>query len=197
MLFTQYFPLSTGPVLLSLPCDFCHCTQAQIPFDCILAGGLPVPASNQFLHTALRLHYANHLPEIYTWSYLYLFSTVFAWDRQHFPIISAAWIIHLQLSTPNQCLAPLLPRSCSVSYCPHKKDIHSQFRCVTPAPSRQTLWFSCQQHSLFNPLPKLFRIPRHLRCMMKSSLFQRVLWRLFQSPSKPSTVFFSPYCLSV
>ena len=43
MFFTQYFPLSSGPVPLTIPCYFCQCVQAQIPLDAQLGSGQLVP----------------------------------------------------------------------------------------------------------------------------------------------------------
>ena len=110
MFFTQYFPLSSGHVPLTIPCYFCQCVQAQIPLDAQLGSGQPVPASINFLHTALlRQHYANHFRESLTWSYLQFSPPASAKDRQHFSLLAAAWIILLQLLTLNQRLATVLP----------------------------------------------------------------------------------------
>ena len=43
MFFTEYFPLSSGPVPLTILCYFCQCVQAQIPLDAQLGSGQPVP----------------------------------------------------------------------------------------------------------------------------------------------------------
>ena len=143
MHFTQYFPLSTGPILLSISCYFCQCTQAQIPFDCMLGAGLPVLpvlASIRFRHTAhLQQHYANHLPDVLIWAYLSLSTPTSARDRQHFSLLSAAWIIHLQLLTVNERLAPFLPQcrsSHQLAKVPVRNSSTSTSTTVTPAPSR-------------------------------------------------------------
>ena len=110
MFFTQYFPLSSDPVPLTIPCYFCWCVQAQFPLDAQLGSGQPVPASINFFHTALlRQHYANHFPESLTWSYLQFSRPASAKNRQHLSLIAAAWLIHLQLLTLNQRLATVLP----------------------------------------------------------------------------------------
>ena len=110
MFFTQYFPLSSGPVPLTIPCYFCQCVEAQIPLDALLGSGQPVPASNNFFRTALlRQHYANHFSESLIWSYLQFSPPASAKDHQHFSFLAAAWIIHLQLLTLNQRLATNLP----------------------------------------------------------------------------------------
>ena len=144
MFFTQYFPLSSGSVPLTLPCYFCQCAQAQIPLESVLGSGQPVPASINFLHTALlRQHYANHLPEVLTWSYLHITPPVSERDSQHFSLLAAAWIIHLQLLTVNQRLAPVLPQR-RLSAASALQPITAPVRTVstsssvtlTPAPSR-------------------------------------------------------------
>ena len=110
MFFTQYFPLSSGPVPPTIPCYFRQCVQAQIPLDAQLGSGQPVPASINFLHTALlRQHYANHFPESLTWSFLQFSPLASATDRQQLSLLAGAWIIHLQLLTLNQRLATVLP----------------------------------------------------------------------------------------
>ena len=92
MFLTQYFQI----------CYFCQCVQAQIPLDAQLGSGQPVHESNNFLHTTfLRQQYANHFPESLTWSYLQFSPPASAKDRQHFSVLAAAWIIHLQLLTLN------------------------------------------------------------------------------------------------
>ena len=136
MFFTQHFPLSTGVIPLTIPCYFCQCTQAQVPIEFVLGFGPPVPASISFIHTALlRQHYANHLPELLTWSYLHVrtpASTVT--DRQHFPLLAAAWIVHLQLLTVNQRIAPVLPQrrlsasSSTLSLPAPERTVQSRFR---------------------------------------------------------------------
>ena len=143
MFFTQYFPLSSGPVPLTYPCYFCQCVQAQIPLNAQLGSGQPVPASNNFLHTALlRQHYANHLPESVTCSYLQLSPPASAKDRQHFSLLAAAWFIHLQLLTLNQRLATVLPsRSSAPLAIPHASALvrtasTSSSVTITPTSSR-------------------------------------------------------------
>ena len=143
MFFTQYFPLSSGPVPLTIPCYFCQCVQAKIPLDARLGSGQPVPASVNFLHTALlRQHYANHFPESLTWSYLQFSPPASAKDRQHFSLLAAAWIIHLQLLTLNQRLATVLPSRSSAPlaippiFAPARTASTSSSVTITPAPSR-------------------------------------------------------------
>ena len=143
MLFTQYFPLSSGPVPLTIPCYFCHCVQPPIPLDAQLGSGQPVPASNIFLHTALlRQHYANHFPESLTWSLLQFSPPVSAKDRQHFSLLAAGWIIHLPLSTLNQRLATVLPSRSSApltippASAPARTASTSSSVTITPALSR-------------------------------------------------------------
>ena len=146
MFFTQYFPISSGPVSLTIPCYFCQCVQAQIPLDAQLGAGQPVPASINFLHTALlRQHYANHFPESLTWSYLQFSPPASAKDRQHFSffsLLAAAWIIHLQLLTLNQRLATVLPSRSSAplaippASAPVRTTSTSSSVTITPAPSR-------------------------------------------------------------
>ena len=143
MFFIQYFPLSPGPVPLTIPCYFCQCVQAQIPLDSQLGSGQPVPASINFLHTALlRQHYANHFPESLTWSYLQFSPPASATDRQHFSLLAAAWVIHLQLLTLNQRLATVLlsrssaPLAIPPSPAPALTASTSSSVTITPAPSR-------------------------------------------------------------
>ena len=143
MFFTQYFQLSSGPVPLTIPCYFCQCVQAQILLDAQLGSGQPVPASINFLHTALlRQHYANHFPESLTWSYLQFSPPASAKDRQHFSLLAAAWIIHLQLLTLNQRLATVLPSRSSAplaippASAPVRTASTSSSVTITPAPSR-------------------------------------------------------------
>ena len=143
MFFTQYFPLSSGPVPLTIPCYFCPCVQAQIPLDAQLGSGQPVPASINFLHTALlRKHYANHFSESLTWSYLQFKPPASAKDRQHFSLIAAAWLIHLQLLTLGQRLATVLPFHSSAplaippNSAPVRTALTSSSVTITPAPSR-------------------------------------------------------------
>ena len=143
MFFTQYFPLSSGPVPLTIPCYFCQSVQAQIPLDAQLGSGQPVPASINFPHTALlRQHYANHFPESLTWSYLQFSPPASAKDRQHFSLLAAAWIIHLQLLTLNQRLATVLPSRSSAPLAilpitaPARTASTSSSVTITPAPSR-------------------------------------------------------------
>ena len=120
MFFTQYFPLSSGPLPLTIPCYFCQCVQAQIPLDAQLGSGQPVPASIIFLHTALlRRHYANHFPESLTWFSLQFSPPTSAKNRKHFSLLAAAWIIHLQLLTLNQRLATVLPSRSSTPLAIH------------------------------------------------------------------------------
>ena len=110
MFFTQNFLLSVGPVLLTIPCCFYQCVQEQIPFNSQLGAGQPVPASINFLHTALfRQYYANHFPESPTWSYMQIPTPVSAQHRQYFSLLAAASFAYLQLLTINQRLAPGLP----------------------------------------------------------------------------------------
>ena len=117
MFFTQYFPLLSGPVPLTIPRFFWQCVQAQFPLDAQLDCGQPVPASINFLHTALlRQHYAYHFPESLTWSYLQFSPPTSAKDRHHFSLIAAAWLIHLQLLTLNQGLAIVLPSRSSAPF---------------------------------------------------------------------------------
>ena len=143
MFFTHYFPVSSGPVPLTIPCYFCQCVQAQIPLDAQLGSGQPVPASINFLHTALlRQHYANHFPESLTWSCLQFSPPASAKDRQHFSLLAAAWIIHLQLLTLNQRLATVLPSRSSAALAippisaPARTASTSSSVTITPAPSR-------------------------------------------------------------
>ena len=143
MFFTQYFPLSSGHVPLTIPCYFCQCVQAQIPLDAQLGSGQPVPASNNFLHTALlRQQYANHFPESLTWSYLQFSPPTSAKDRQHFTLLAAAWIIHLKLLTLNQRLATFLQSHLSTPLAIPPISAHvrtastSSSVTITPAPSR-------------------------------------------------------------
>ena len=143
MFFTQYFPLSSGPVPLTIPCYFCQCVQAQIPLDAQLGSGQPVPASINFLHNAfLRQHYANHFPELLTWSYLQFSPPASAKDRQHFSLLAAAWIIHLQLLTLNQRLATVFPSRSSAplaippAFAPVRTASAWSSVTITPAPSR-------------------------------------------------------------
>ena len=142
MFFTQYFPLSSGPVPLTIPCYFCQCVQAQIPLDAQLSSGQPVPASINFLHTALlRQHYANHFPEPLPWSYLQFSPSACAKDRQHFSLLAAAWIVHLKLLTLNQRLVTvLLSRSSAPLAIPPtsatvRTTSTSSSVTITPAPS--------------------------------------------------------------
>ena len=166
MFFIQYFPLSSGPVPLTIPCYFCQCVQAQIPVDAQFGSGQLVPASNNFLHTALlRQHYANHFPESLTWSYLQFSPPASAKDRQHLSLLAAAWIIHLQLLTLNQRLATVLPSRSSTRFAippisaPIRTASTSSSVTLTPTPSRQTLCTSCR-HLLQNQscLPVPFRL---------------------------------------
>ena len=143
MFFTQYFSLSSGPHPLTMPCYFCQCVQTQIPLDAQLGSGQPVPASINFLHTALlRQHYANHFPESLTWSYLQFSPPASAKGRQHFSLLAAAWIIHLQLLTLNQRLASVLPSRSSTplaippASAPVRTASTSSSVTITPAPSR-------------------------------------------------------------
>ena len=108
------------------------CVQAQIPLDAQLGSGQPVPASINFLHTALlRQHYANHFPESLTWSYLQFSPPASAKDRQHSSLLAAAWIIHLQLLILNQRPATVLPSRSSTPLAipptsaprPHRLDV--------------------------------------------------------------------------
>ena len=140
--FTQFFPLSSGPVRLTIPYYFCQCVQAQIPLDAQLGSGQPVPASIIFLHTTLlRQHYANHFAEPLTWSHLQFSPPASAKDCQHFSLIAAAWLIHLQLLTLNQRQATVLPSRSSVplaippTSAPVRTASTSSSVTITPAPS--------------------------------------------------------------
>ena len=142
MFFTQYFPLSSGPVLLKVPCYFCQCVQAQIPLDAQLGSGQPVPAYINFLHTALlRQQYANQFPESVTWFYLQFSPPASAKDSQHFSLLATAWIIHLQILTLNQRLVTVLPSrsSAPLAIPPTSASIRpastSSSVTVTPTPS--------------------------------------------------------------
>ena len=108
--FHTIFPLSSSPVPLTILYYFCQCVQVQIPLDSQLGSSQPVPASINFLNSALvRQHYANQFPESLTWSYLQFSPPASAKDRQHFSLLAAAWISHLQLLTLNQRLATVSP----------------------------------------------------------------------------------------
>ena len=143
MFFTQYFPLSSGPVSLTIPCYFCQCVQAQSPLNAQLGSGQPVPASIDFLRTALLCqHYVNHFPESLTWSYFQFSPSASAKDRRHFSLIAAAWIIHLQFLTLNQRLTTVLLSRWSAPLAippisdPVRTASTSSSVIITPAPSR-------------------------------------------------------------
>ena len=143
MFFAQYFPPLSGPVPLTIPCQFCQCVQAQVPLDAQLSSGQSVLASINFLQTALlRHHYANHFPESLTWSYLQFSPPASAKDCQRFPLLAAAWIIRLQLLTLNQRLANILPSRLPAplaimpASAPFRTAPTSSSVTVTPAPSR-------------------------------------------------------------
>ena len=142
MFFTEYFPLSSGPVPLTIPCYFCQCVQAQIPLVAQSGSGQPVPASLNFLHNALlRQPYANHFPESLTWSCLLFSPPTSAKDRQHFSLIATAWFIHFQLLTLNQRLATVLPcrSSAPLAIPPTSAPVRTASTSIsvttTPAPS--------------------------------------------------------------
>ena len=143
IIFMQYFPLSSGPVPLTIPCYFCQCSQAQIPLGTQLGSGQAVPASICFLHTSLRRqHYANHFPESPNWSHLQLRTPAFSKCRRHFPLLAAAWFKQLQLLTQNQRLASVLPShspaplAILLTSAPVRTVLISSSVTTTPAPSR-------------------------------------------------------------
>ena len=151
MFFTQYSPLLCGPVPLTILCYFFQCVQAQIPRDAHLGSGQLVPASINFLHTALlRQHYAHHFPESFTWSFLHFSPPTSAKDCQHFSLLAAAWIIRLQLLTVNQRLATVLPfpsfapLAIPLTFAPLCTTSTSSSVTITPDPSHKKLCTSCQ-----------------------------------------------------
>ena len=109
-----------------------------------------VPRVNQFPSHRTSSTTIRYFPESLVWSSLQFRTRASAEDRQHFSLLAAAWIIHLQLLTLNQCFTTVLlsrsfaPLAIPPNSVPVRSTLKSSFVTITPVPSPWTLWTSCQ-----------------------------------------------------
>ena len=179
----------TLPAPFTIPCYFCQCVQAQILFDSQLSAGQPVPASINFLHTALlRQHYPNHFPESPKWSFMQIPTPVSAQGRQHFSLSAAAWIVHLQLLTLNQRPAPVLPTRRSsaaivipTSRTPVRTASTSSSVRVKTSPSRSLNRAWCPRPLILNHSPVTSSPVHRLPFTPTCSQFRKTQTHLFSS----------------